>query len=212
MTDRTSSLHQFDQVRAVMARAMERSREVARVTIFDDADISLWHEPKMITVRGVRAIIAACKVVPMMNVHYYPGLPPEYESFDGVHLGLAVDTPHGLYVPVIKDAQQYLDNELLERIRSLNTSAHERSLKLEDIQGATISLTNFGTLAGRYSTPIIVPPQVAIVGLGRSYSVPYSFLSRYLPISLSFDHRVVTGGEAARFLKALKDHFALKTA
>ncbi|HXF45207.1 MAG TPA: 2-oxo acid dehydrogenase subunit E2, partial [Burkholderiaceae bacterium] len=126
-----------------------------------------------------------------------------------VHVGIAVDTADGLIVPVLRDAHR-LDAAALEReARTLIEAARARSLAPERLRGATILLSNFGPIGGRYATPIVVPPAVAILGAGRISLAAVASedgslaAHRVLPLSLTFDHRAVTGGEAARFLNAV---------
>jgi 2-oxoisovalerate dehydrogenase E2 component (dihydrolipoyl transacylase) len=126
-----------------------------------------------------------------------------------VDLGIAVDLPDGLLVPVLRNAHKLQDNELSRELEQLVAKARERSLSPEALRGATITLSNFGAIGGRYASPLVVPPQVAIVGAGRIARRPVVAKDgtiaahRVLPISLTFDHRAATGGEAARFLNAL---------
>jgi len=129
---------------------------------------------------------------------------------DDVNLAIAMDTADGLFVPVLRAAQSKGTRELRAELDRLKKAARERTLTPEEMQGHTISLSNFGTLAGRYATPVIVPPAVAILGTGkvRRDVLPARRGSgvevrRRLPLSLTFDHRCITGGEACRFLAAI---------
>jgi pyruvate dehydrogenase E2 component (dihydrolipoamide acetyltransferase) len=99
-------------------------------------------------------------------------------------------------------------------IQRLRAQVEDRSIPPSELSGYTISLSNFGMFAGRYATPVVVPPTVAIVGAGKlSHDVVAVMggieVHRRMPISLTFDHRAATGGEAARFLKALLDDLSL---
>jgi 2-oxoisovalerate dehydrogenase E2 component (dihydrolipoyl transacylase) len=137
--------------------------------------------------------------------HYDPII---HESHK-INLGIALDGKDGLFVPVIKDVEGLLQNkQIREKIENFKVGIKNRSLTPEDFKGTTITLSNFGMIAGRYATAIIVPPQVAILGVGkiREVVVPKGkipIISKALPLSLVFDHRVITGGEAARFLHVL---------
>ena len=121
-----------------------------------------------------------------------------------MHLGIAVDLPEGLIVPVLGNAEKSLDG-----LHSLLEQARNRSLPPAELRGATITLSNYGSIGGRYATPLVVPPTVAIVGAGRIRRQPVVTARgevaahRVLPLSLTFDHRAATGGEATRFLNAL---------
>jgi len=125
-----------------------------------------------------------------------------------MHVGMAVDTPDGLFVARLRDVHSSDRQGLRAEINRLRDNVKSRSIPPEDLKDYTIMLSNFGVFAGRYATPIINPPCVAIVAAGvlRHEVVPVLGgieVHRVMPLSLTFDHRVVTGGEAARFLKAM---------
>ena len=122
-----------------------------------------------------------------------------------VHLGIAVDTEDGLFVPVLRDVGRRSDVDLREGLERMKGDIRARTIPPEELSGATITLSNFGMLAGRYAAPVVVPPQVAILSTGRITPMVVAYegkpaIRRIMPLSLTFDHRVVTGGEAARFL------------
>jgi pyruvate dehydrogenase E2 component (dihydrolipoamide acetyltransferase) len=128
--------------------------------------------------------------------------------FPHVDVGLAVDTPDGLIEPVLRQVESLDAAQLRVELDRLKRAARERSLKSEELRNFTFMLSNFGTMAGRYATPLVVPPAVAILGTGRVRRDVLAIGDRpevhaRMPLSLSFDHRVVTGGEAVRFLGAL---------
>lgn len=208
LTGETESLH---GVRRVMAQIMAQShKEVVPVTIIEDVDITDLPPKTDITARVLQAIVAAAKAEPSLNA-WFDGKAMERKLFDEIHIGLAVDTTEGLFVPVIKHAEK----QTLEGFRSIvdkyKQSVRDRTISPADMQGATITLSNFGMIAGRYATPIIVPPAVAILGCGRSRDVAVVrkgelVVGRVMPLSLSFDHRAVTGGEATRFLATVIAH------
>lgn len=195
-------------VRRAMQRTMLKShQDVVPVSIFDEADIHNWSKETDITVRLIRAIIAACQIEPALNV-WFDANHCARKSFSSVHLGLAMDNTEGLFVPVIHHSEQLNDQELRQKIDAYKHSVSDRSVTKEQLQGATITLSNFGKFAGRFASPIIVPPTVAILAVGRLYDGVVSHAGqiethRLLPLSLSFDHRAVTGGEATRFLGAV---------
>jgi 2-oxoisovalerate dehydrogenase E2 component (dihydrolipoyl transacylase) len=133
-----------------------------------------------------------------------------------VDLGIAVDTEGGLIVPVLRSVATREASDLRAGLDRLRADAIARSIPPEELRGATITLSNFGMIGGRFANLIIVPPQTAIVGAGRISERVVAHrgqpaIRRLLPLSLTFDHRVVTGGEAARFLVALKSDLELKT-
>lgn len=193
-------------VRRQMAIAMQQShQQVVPVTIFDDADISHWKSPFDITVRLIQAICAAVKIEPALNA-WFNG--HERRLFDEVNCGIAMDSQEGLFVPVIENAHACTSTELRNQINELKIGVSERSLAPHRFQNASITLSNFGKFAGKYASPIIVPPMVAILATGRLFKEPKFqagsvIESTKLPLSLSFDHRAITGGEATRFLGAV---------
>lgn len=195
-------------VRRTMLNHMVQShRDVVPVTLFDEVDIHHWTEKTDITVRLIRAIVDATAAEPALNA-WFDTAHSARQLVDKVHLGLAMDSADGLFVPVIHDVENHSDNALREKINSLKQSVQSRTIPSDQLKGATITLSNFGKFAGRYASPIIVPPMVAILAVGRLYDGAVSQNGviqshRLLPLSLSFDHRAVTGGEATRFLGAV---------
>lgn len=190
--------------RRTMAHVMAKSHEeVVPVTLVDDADISHW-ESQDYSVRIILAMIAACHKEPALNA-WYDGEKAARRLFKEIHLGLAMDTEDGLFVPVIENAADKTPQALRAEIDALKEAVHNRTIAPERLKGATIVLSNFGKFAGRYATPIVVPPTVAIVGVGALREVPcvqngQVVAGKILPLSLTFDHRAVTGGESTRFL------------
>ncbi len=201
----TEEGEQLHGVRRMMAQTMTQSHhEIVPVTIIEDADITHLPAKSDITVKLLKAIAAAAKLEPALNV-WFDGRTMARQMFNEVNIGLAVDTPEGLFVPVIRDAGAKSDKELRDMIDAYKVSVKNRTVAAKDMQGATITLSNFGMISGRYATPIIVPPAVAILGCGRSREVPIVSkgqlgIGKIMPLSLTFDHRAVTGGEATRFL------------
>ncbi len=128
-----------------------------------------------------------------------------YQKFYNV--GFATDTPDGLMVPVIKNADQLSIIEIAEKLIDLSERARDRKLQLEELRGGTFSITNYGSIAGTYGVPVINYPEVAILGIGRIVKRPVvnendQIVPGYvLPLSMSFDHRIVDGADAARFIK-----------
>ena len=159
--------------------------------------------------RLVRAIAAACAACPLLNGRF------DAENIaltltDEVNLGVAMETDDGLFVPVLRNITERTVEDLRDGLNCIREDVKNRTIPPKEMTGATITLSNFGTIAGRYGNPIIVPPMVAILGAGKIYKTvvetEFGYEShRFLPLSFSFDHRVVTGGEAARFLKAVMD-------
>ncbi len=195
-------------VRRAMAMAMSQSHsEVVPVTILDDVDITAWVKEKDFTVRVMLAIVKAAAQEPALNA-WYDGQAMGRRLLKQVNIGLAMDSHDGLFVPVVKDAQDKSPQALREEIEKYKKEVGDRSIASSNLQGASIVLSNFGKFAGRYANPIIVVPTVAILGVGalREEIRPINgapAVRSILPLSLSFDHRAVTGGEATRFLASI---------
>ena len=196
-------------MRRTMARNMALAHaEVASVTVMDDADVEAWSAGSALMPRLLRALLAACRVEPGLNA-WFDAKSASRRVFDEVHVGIAVDTAEGLIVPVLRDGHARDVADLAVALEALVRDARERKLAPEALRGATISLSNYGAIAGRYASPIVVPPAVAILGAGRlerrAVVTADGLIAahRVLPLSLTFDHRAVTGGEAGRFLNAV---------
>lgn len=193
--------------RKAMSASMSLSRdEIAMCTIFDDADIEGWKERSDITVRLIRAIVAGIKAEPGLNALFDPSGPAR-KIMDQVHLAIAVDTPEGLIVPVLRDVGRSSAAELRTALNDLKERTRSRSVTPDEMRDYTFTLSNFGTMAGRYATPLVVPPTVAILGAGRLQRDVVAGANgpevhTRIPLSLTFDHRCITGGEACRFLGA----------
>jgi 2-oxoisovalerate dehydrogenase E2 component (dihydrolipoyl transacylase) len=194
--------------RAMAQRMAAAHAEVVRTTVTDEADIDGWQKGEDVTIRVVRAIAAACRAEPSLNAWYNAGA-GERRLIKRVDIGIAVDTEGGLIVPVLRNVGERDARDLRAGLDRLRADAAARAIPPEELRGATITLSNFGMIGGRFANLIVVPPQVAIVGAGRidqrvlvHNGAPAA--RRVLPLSLTVDHRVVTGGEAARFLVALK--------
>ena len=201
-------------VRRNMARVMAQAQaEVVLTTLTDDADLHAWQPGSDLTARLVRALVAACRAEPALNA-WFDGEKLTRTLHPQVDIGIAVDTPDGLFVPALRNADMLDQRSIREGISRLRQQVEARSLPASELTGYTISLSNFGKFAGRYATPIVVPPTVAILAAGRLQHALVPVMGgvethRLLPLSLSFDHRCVTGGEAARFLRAVLDDLAL---
>ncbi len=194
--------------RRAMAQSMSQSRDqITPTSLFDDADIHYWQAGQDITARIVRALVAGCRSEPCLNA-WFDAEQMTRTIHKQVDLALAVDTPDGLIVPVVRGVEAMSSDILRHLLNRLKQATRERTISPQDMRNPTITLSNFGMLAGRYASPIIVPPQVTIVGTGgiRHDVVPVMGgieVHKRIPLSLTFDHRAVTGGEACRFLAAL---------
>jgi pyruvate dehydrogenase E2 component (dihydrolipoamide acetyltransferase) len=201
-------------MRRAMAQRMAASHaQIVPATVTDEADIDDWPTGEDVTIRLVRAVAAACKAESALNAWYDSGT-GERRLIARVDLGIAVDTEGGLIVPVLRNVAERSVSDLRAGLDRLRADAIARSIPLEELRGATITLSNFGMIGGRFANLIVVPPQVAIIGAGRISQQAVAHrgqpaVRRVLPLSLTFDHRIVTGGEAARFLVALKSTLEL---
>lgn len=195
-------------VRRRMARNMAQAHaQVVPVTLFDDADVNDWPADEDTTVRLAQAIASACREAPALNA-WFDGNSETLQVHERVDLGVAVNTADGLFVPVLRDVGNRSAADLRAGIDRLRADVEARSIPPAEMIGATITLTNFGTLGGRYGTPVVVPPMVAILGAGairEEATVRDGAVTprKQLPLSLTFDHRVVSGAEAARFMGAV---------
>ena len=205
---------QLKGVRRNMARVMaDAHAKVVPTTLADDADIHAWLPGNDMTVRLIRGLVAACKAVPALNA-WFDGDNLTRTLHPHVDIGIAVDTEDGLFVPALRNADVLDAAGLRVAINRIRDQVKARSIPAEELKGYTISLSNFGIFAGRYATPIVVPPCVAIVAAGKLRHEVVAVMGaiethRVVPLSLTFDHRAATGGEAARFLKAMLDDLAL---
>ena len=160
-----------------------------------------------ITARVIRAIVAGCRAEPGLNASY-DGDAQTRVIHEHVDLAMAVDTPDGLIVPVLRRVDGLDAAGLRSAINGIKVATRDRTVTPAQMKDPTITLSNFGMMAGRYATPVVVPPQVAIVGTGgiRHDVVPVLGgieTHKRIPLSLTFDHRCITGGEACRFLAAM---------
>jgi pyruvate dehydrogenase E2 component (dihydrolipoamide acetyltransferase) len=212
-------------IRKTIGERMVQSKFTApHVTSMDEADVTELvklreKEKKAAEEKGikltylafiVKAVAVALKQHPYLNAsidsqkneivlkHYY-------------NIGIAVDTPEGLMVPVIKNADQKSIMELAQETEKLAEEARTRKIKLADLKGNTFTITNIGSIGGIFSTPIINPPDVAILGVHRIRDMPVVVdgevkVRKILPLVISFDHRALDGAQAARFMNTLIEH------
>jgi pyruvate dehydrogenase E2 component (dihydrolipoamide acetyltransferase) len=194
--------------RAMAQRMATAHAEIVRTTVTDEADVDDWKKGDDTTIRLVRAIAAAAKAEPSLNA-WYNAQAGERRLITRIDIGIAVDIEGGLIVPVLRNVGERDAKDLRSGLDRMRADAAARSIPPEELRGATITLSNFGMIGGLFANLVVVPPQVAIVGAGRIAPRVVAHegapaVRRILPLSLTFDHRVVTGGEAARFLVALK--------
>lgn len=194
--------------RRAMAQSMSMNRDqVALCTMFDDADIHEWLNKRDFTARIMRALVAGCAAEPALN-GFFDAESMIHQTESRVDMAMAVDTEDGLIVPVIRNVEEMSLDEIRAAVAKVKQATINRSVTPQDMVNYTITLSNFGMLAGRYATPLMVPPTVAILGTGKLQHDVVAVMGgievhRRIPLSLSFDHRCVTGGEACRFLAAV---------
>jgi len=194
--------------RRTMARTMAQShQQVVPTTLMDDADIHAWAPNEDITARLIRALWVGASAEPGLNA-WFDGEQGKRLVHPSMHVGMAIDTPEGLMVAALKDVDKKDHPALRADINRLRDNALNRTIPADELKDYTIVLSNFGKFAGRYATPVITPPCVAIVAAGKLRHEVVPVLGgvethRLMPLSLTFDHRACTGGEAARFLHAM---------
>ncbi len=195
-------------LRRAMAQSMALSRDsVMACSVFDDADLHSWGSGRDYTIRVLRAITAGVRTEPGLNA-WFDGKSQSRTLFEQIDVGVAVDTIDGLLVPVIRHVEKRSAAQLRVELDRLKRAARDRTVGSDKLRNFTFMLSNFGSMAGRYATPIVVPPAVAILGTGRVRRDVIAAGERIeihtrMPLSLTFDHRVITGGEAVRFLGAV---------
>jgi pyruvate dehydrogenase E2 component (dihydrolipoamide acetyltransferase) len=197
-------------------------RTSAHVTHVDEADVTelfaLYKEAKEeykakhgfnLTVLPffMKALVAALREYPIFNAAYDEAA-GEIVRQRHVHIGLAADTPEGLVVPVVKHAQAKSILAMGAEVVELAAKARERRLSLDEMKGATITITNIGPLGGLFATPILNQPNLAILALGEIKDRPVVVegavvVRKMIYLSLTFDHRIIDGAEAARFVRDL---------
>jgi len=221
------SYEPLTQLRKTIARNMLNSKHnAAHITIVEEVEIS-----ELIAIRNkykqkyaernakltylpfiVKATVLALKQHRIMNAQM------DLENNRMIYknqynIGIAMDTPEGLVVPVIRNADKLSLFEIAQQISAFADKARERKLTLDDMKGGTFTISNFGSIAGIFGTPVINYPQVGILGIGRIMEQPVVknhqvVVGNVLGLSLSVDHRVVDGGDTARFMKQIIDHLA----
>ena len=209
----------FSPLRQTIARRMSESwRLTPRVTQFDEADITQLNELRKryapayekagtrltLTPLLLKAVADTLQQHPVMNSSLDESA-GQLVLKDYFHIGLAVDTEAGLMVPVIRNVDQKPVLDLCQEVEALAAKARERKITLEELKGGTFTVSNQGGIGGGHFTPIVNQPEVAILGLGRGALKPVvedgQIVPRLvLPLALSYDHRVIDGGVAARFI------------
>ena len=201
-------------VRRAMFRAMTLAgASVVPATLNDEADIDAWNENEDLTVRLLRGMSLACKTSPALNA-WFDADTETRTLHETVDIGIAVETDDGLFAPVLHDVGNRDAEDLRTGLSEIKTQVENRSIERGALAGATITLSNFGMFGGRFADLVVMPPQVGILGAGRAEQRVVArdgtpSVRRMLPLSLSFDHRIVTGIEATRFLNTVIEDLAL---
>jgi len=204
--------------KTISERLSESWRTIPHVTQFDEADItaindlrkklSAAYESKgarlTLTSFALKAVVATLKKHPIFRASLDEAA-QEVVYKEYYHIGVAVDTEQGLIVPVVRDADKKSLLELSRELNELAEKARARKVSLQELQGGTFTISNQGGIGGAHFTPIINKPEVAIVGLGRGTLKPIAKNGKIearlmMPLGLSYDHRVIDGGAAARFI------------
>jgi len=199
---------QVKGTRRAMARIMSDAHaKIVPTTLMDDADIHKWSAGEDITARLIRSLVRGVEAEPALNA-WFDGGKLAKRNISHVDVGIAVDTPDGLFVPTMRSCEKRDASQVRQGMNTIKDQIKTRSIPAEDMKNFTIMLSNFGVFAGRYATPVITPPCVAIMASGKLLQEVVPVLGgfevhRMIPLSLTFDHRAVTGGEAARFLAAV---------
>ncbi len=215
------------QIRKAISKNMINSKQsAAHMTVFEEVEIS-----ELINVRSrykgpfadkdvkltylpfiVKAVVQALKHHRQVNSQM--DLANDRMIFNNrYNIGIAVDTPEGLVVPVIKDADQLSIMEIARQITELADKANSRKLSMDDMKGGTFTITNYGSIGGIFATPVINYPQAGILGIGRIVKKPIVKNDAIVPgsvlaLSLSVDHRIVDGGEASRFINKIMEYLS----
>jgi pyruvate dehydrogenase E2 component (dihydrolipoamide acetyltransferase) len=220
-------VQELSNIRRITGRRLHAAWvSIPHVTQHDEADITELEEFRKtqaataeasgvkltIVAFALKAVVAALRAFPQFNASLDPG-GEKLVRKKYFHIGVAVDTPNGLVVPVVRDVDRKSLLELARELADLSGRARERKLKPEELAGGCFTITSLGGIGGAFFTPIINPPEVAILGLSRHAWQPVyregSFVPRLiLPLSLSYDHRVIDGADGARFTSQLARVFS----
>ena len=215
----------LSRIRKTIAQNMAvSSSTIPHVTNFDDADITelerirkgsmadyVGSEVKITMMSFVmKAVAQSLRLHPLLNASLdLDEGATIYKEY--INLGVAVDTERGLVVPVVRDVDRLTIPQIAQALGELATKAKSNQFTLDELRGGTFTISNLGAIGGTYSTPIINPPEVAVLLIGRSRTLPVCVDDKIvprlmMPLSLSYDHRLIDGAVAARFLNELKNY------
>jgi pyruvate dehydrogenase E2 component (dihydrolipoamide acetyltransferase) len=216
----------MSQLRKIIAQRMTASNQtIPHVTQFDEADATVVNELRKkyaeafdkkgarltLTSFALKVVADALKKFPIFNASIDDAT-QEIVFKDYIHIGLAVDTDQGLVVPVIRDVDKKDLVALSKEVAEFSVKTRERRVGLDELQGGTFTISNQGGIGGGHFTPIINRPEVAILGIGRGALKPVARegkieVRQMLPLALSYDHRLIDGGTAVRFMLELIQGF-----
>ena len=206
--------------RTAIARAMEKSQAIPAAAVHDWTIVDELLRLRRTINEGlkekigllaffVKAAAASLKKFPLLSSIYFPDK-LEFEMNENPHIGVAVDTEEGLVVPVIRDPGALTLQGIQSELARLTGRAKSRQLALDDIRGGTFTISNFGSFSGVFGNPMILPPQVAILGVGRIHEMAVVregavAPASVLPLSLVVDHRLIDGAYACKFLASFME-------
>lgn len=213
------------KIRQTIARKMHESWEtVPRVTNFDDADITDLENVRQNSKKDYAARDIKLTTMPFvikavaMSLKAHPVINASVDLDEGtiiykdyVSVGIAVDTDRGLVVPALRNADELAIPEIARQLSEMAENVRESNFSVNDLRGSTFTISNLGAIGGTYSTPIINVPETAILLIGRSRKMPVVVddevqIRLMMPLSISYDHRLIDGGAAARFLNEVKGY------
>lgn len=215
----------LSMIRKTIAKNMTRSKQNAvHMSVMDEVEVTELVEARKRLKPSFEAMGLKLSYLPFiikavsLSLREHPILNAELDleneriiHKDHINIGIAVDTDDGLVVPVMRDADQLSIQELTARINDFSVRAPKRQLSLDELKGGTFSITSYGSIGGYFAVPVINYPQAAIFGIGRLTQKPVIkdgqiAIGNVLPISMSVDHRIVDGGEVARFLNQVLEY------
>lgn len=217
----------LSQIRKAIAKNMLNSKQsTAHMTLFEEVEISdlmkirdkFKHKyaEKDIKLTYLSFIVKA--TVHALKKHRQLNSQMDMENDRMIfknyyNIAIAIDTPEGLVVPVIRNADQLSIMQIAHEIMLLSDKARDRKLTMDDMKDGTFTLTNYGSIGGIFATPVINYPQAGILGIGRLVKKPVVnndqiVVGNVLPLSLSVDHRIVDGGEASRFVNSIMEYLS----
>ncbi len=203
MADATRRIAHFSYLEEIDVTELEALRARLNAENADRARLTLL--PFL-----MRAIVLAVADFPQMNAHF-DDQAEIIHRFNSVHIGIATQTPAGLIVPVLRDAGTLDPWQMAGEVKRLSAAARDGQASRDELSGSTITLTSLGALGGIASTPVVNPPEVAIIGVNKQVMRPLWDGEQFLPrltmnLSSSFDHRVIDGMDAASFIQCIKGH------